>query len=229
MALDLLNSHKNTILKYLFTKKEDIINFENNNDIMLGDKWDTILNYPDKLYFLRRTKTNKKIIVNNVIGSLLDENTRAMNPILLIIFHNELTDYIKYNEVCEDDNEIDIILTSNNKKKLKEIREQISNTFYIYWKLLNDNRLKKFNNYYSLVKNNPIIEDIMNSLYYKVTVEELIKINKTFVETKKVRFNDLCFNLDIDERKRNDYLKNNIRSENLTNEQFIKKYEKTNI
>jgi hypothetical protein len=195
MSLELLNLHKMNILNYLLNK--DIKNFEENKNIKLGEKWDSLLNYPDELFILRRTETNKLIILSRIITSLLDKKDRVIHPILLIIFHNELSEHIKYIELDNDDDEFDIQLLPKNKKKLKEIKPQINITFKIYWKLINDIKIKQFTSYYY---ENDLVEEIINSLYYKVTVEELIKINQTYVETKKVRFNDFCLNLDIDNK-----------------------------
>ena len=44
---------------------------------------------------------------------------------------------------------------------------------------------------------NDLIEGIINSLYYNVTVEQLINLNQTFIETKKLRYSDLCLSIDI--------------------------------
>lgn len=195
MSVELLNSHKMNILNYLFNK--DIKNFEENKNIKLGEKWDSLLNYPDELFTLRRTETNKLIILSRIVTSLLDKKDRVIHPILLIIFHNELSEHIKYIELDNDDDEFDIQLLPKNKKKLKEIRPQINITFKIYWKLINDKRIRQFTFYY---EQNDLVEEIINSLYYKVTVEELIKLNQTYIETKKVRFNDFCLNLDIDNK-----------------------------
>jgi len=195
MSVELLNTHKMNILNYLFNK--DITNFEENKNIKLGEKWDSVLNYPDELFTLRRTETNKLIILSRIITSLLDKKDRVIHPILLIIFHNELSEHIKYIEMSNDDDEFDIQLLPKNKKKLKEIKPQINITFKIYWKLINDIKIDNFLIYY---KKNDLVKEIINSLYYKVTVEELIKINQTYVETKKVRFNDFCLNLDIDNK-----------------------------
>jgi hypothetical protein len=195
MSVELLNSHKMNILNYLFNK--DITNFEENKNIKLGEKWDSLLNYPDELFTLRRTETNKLIILSRIVTSLLDKKDRVIHPILLIIFHNELSEHIKYIEMSNDDDEFDIQLLPTNKKVLKEIKPQINFTFKIYWKLINDIKIKQILNFNN---QNQLIEEIINSLYYKVTVEELIKINQTYVETKKVRFNDFCLNLDIDNK-----------------------------
>jgi hypothetical protein len=196
MAIQLLNEHKNNILKYLFDTEKESEAFDKNKEIKLGEKWDSILSYPDELHSLKRTKTKKSVIISRVVDSLLKNVDRAIHPILLIIFNYELSDYIKYNEMSNDDYIIQIQLTSKNKKYLKEIRPQINTTFKLYWKLINDKKIQKFTNYYN---DNDLVEEIINSLYYKVTVEELIKINQTLIETKKVRFNDLCLSLDIDE------------------------------
>ena len=93
---ELLNLHKHNILTYLFDDNINIINFEENKTIKLDEKWVSILNYPEKLYVLRRKNTTKSVIVSLVIESLLNKKDRAINPILIIIFHNELSEYIKY-------------------------------------------------------------------------------------------------------------------------------------
>lgn len=199
MAQELLNKHKSNILKYLFDTDKESDSFEKNKDIKLSEKWDPILNYPDELHSLKRTKTNKTVILTRIVDSLLKNVNRIIHPILLVIFYYELSDYIKYNEMSTDDDDeiIQIQLTSKNKKYLKEIRPQINATFRLYWKLINDKKIQQFKNYYI---DNDLAEEIINSLYYKVTVEELIKINQTIIETKKVRFNDLCLCLDINEQ-----------------------------
>ena len=191
---ELLNLHKHNILTYLFDDNINIINFEENKTIKLDEKWVSILNYPEKLYVLRRKNTTKSVIVSLVIESLLNKKDRAINPILIIIFHNELSEYIKYCNIDENDNIVKLV--SNNKNKLKEIRFQINLTFKLYWKLINDSKIKQFAYYYT---ENKIVQEIINSLYYKVTVEELIKINETKLEIKKVRFNDLCLSVEINE------------------------------
>ncbi len=198
MAIELLNLHKNNILKYLFDTEKESDAFDKNKDVKLGEKWDPILNYPDELHSLKRTKTNKSTIVTRVVDSLLKNVDRAIHPLLLIILNYELRDYIKYNEMSRDDEDemIQIQLTSKNKKYLKEIRPQINSTFRLYWKLLNDKKIQQFTNYYI---DNDLVEAIINSLYYQLTVEQLIKLNQTPIETKKVRFNDLCLSLDVDE------------------------------
>jgi len=198
MAQELLNKHKTNILKYLFDTDKTYELFDTNKDVKLGDKWDPILNYPNELYTLKRTKTTKSVIITRVVDSLLKNINRAIHPILLIIFNYELRDYIKYNEMSRDnDNDIvQIQLTSKNKKYLKEIRPQINSTFKLYWKLINDKKIQKFTNYYI---DNDLVEAIINSLYYQLTVEQLIKLNQTQIETKKVRFNDLCLSLDVNE------------------------------
>jgi hypothetical protein len=197
MVIELLNKHKNDILKYLFDTEKEFEAFEKNKEVKLGKLWDSILSYPNELYVLKRTKTNKKTIVSRVVDSLLKNINRAIHPILLIIFYYELRDYIKYNEMSNDDNEnIQIQLTSKNKKYLKEIRPQINTTFKLYWKLINDKKIQKFYNYYI---DNDLVDAIINSIYYNITVEQLIHLNETLIETKKVRFNDLCISLDVDE------------------------------
>ncbi len=198
MAQDLLNKHKNNILLYLFDTEKKCDIFEKNKEIELNEKWDSILNYPNELYSLRRSTTTKSNILSRVIDSLLKNINRVMHPILLIIFNYELRDYIKYNEMSRDDDTqpIQIQLTSKNKKYLKEIRPQINSTFKLYWKLINDKKIQQFNNYYL---DNDLVEAIINSLYYNITVEQLINLNTTIIETKKVRFNDLCISLDVNE------------------------------
>ena len=205
MAFQLLDKYKNSILKYLFKSDKEITAFELNKEVKLNDKWDLILNYPDELHSLKRSKIIKSNIVERVIENLLKNIHRSIHPILLIIFYYELREYIKYNEMSkdDDDDEIQIQLTSKNKKYLRELRPQINITFKLYWKLLNDKKIKAFTNYYI---DNELVVELINNLYYKVSIEELIKLNKTMIETKKVRFNDLCFCLDVDD----DILKKNI-------------------
>lgn len=198
MLLELLNMYKNNILNYIFEKDKIIKKFKNNNEITLTKKWDAILNYPNELYTLRRTITTKSVILNRVINNLLDKRYRIIHPILLIIFHDELSEYIKYCEINDDDDDkiIDIQLIPKNKQILKEIKSQINITFKIYWKLINDINIQNILNWYNT---NELVQEIIYSLYCKVTVEELIKLNQTYVETKKIRFNDMCLNLDIDD------------------------------
>ena len=194
MTTELLDLHKNNILNYLFDKNKTIKNFKENKVITLTNKWDSLLNYPHELYILRRTKTNKSVIVSCIITSLLEKKDRIIHPILLIIFHTELLDYIEYYEMNE---EFDIQIVSKNKKILKDIKPQINFTFKLYWKLINDIKIQQFLNFYD---ENQLVKEIINSLYYTITVEELITLNQTYIETKKVRFNDLCLNLDIDDK-----------------------------
>ena len=165
MSVELLNTHKMNILNYLFNK--DITNFEENKNIKLGEKWDSVLNYPDELFTLRRTETNKLIILSRIITSLLDKKDRVIHPILLIIFHNELSEHIKYIEMSNDDDEFDIQLLPKNKKKLKEIKPQINITFKIYWKLINDIKIDNFLIYYKkndLVKESQEFFSLMENL-----------------------------------------------------------------
>jgi hypothetical protein len=120
------------------------------------------------------------------------------------------------------DNEDEIIqiqLTTKNKKKLKEIRPQINSTFKLYWKIINDKQIQNFTKYYL---DNDLVEAIINSLYYQLTVEQLIKLNNTSIETKKVRFNDLCLSLDVDE----ELLENKISSQKY--DKYLKMKEKLN-
>jgi uncharacterized protein YpbB len=70
------------------------------------------------------------------------------------------------------DNEDEIIqiqLTTKNKKKLKEIRPQINSTFKLYWKIINDKQIQNFTKYYL---DNDLVEAIINSLYYQLTFEK---------------------------------------------------------
>jgi hypothetical protein len=197
MSQELLDIHKNNILNYIFNKEKIIKNFENNKEVILTDKWDLLLNYPNELYTLRRTTTTKSVILTRIVNSLLDKKDRIIHPMLLIIFYIELSEYIKYCEIDENEDEYNIQLLPKNKKILKEIKSQINFTFKIYWKLINDKIIKKFTYFY---EENELVTEIINSLYYKITVEELIRLNQTYVETKKIRFNDLCINLDIDDK-----------------------------
>ena len=214
----MIDDVKNEILEYLLN--EDRVLFDSNKEIKLDCKWDPILSYPDKLRDLRRQKTSRNIIVNKVRDILL-ENIRAIHPILLIIFSYELQDYIKYTKMSCDNDEVIIQLKSKNKTKLKEIRPQINSTFKLYWKLFNDRKIKNLAKYYM----NDLIEEIINSLYYNVTVEQLINLNQTFIETKKLRYNDLCLSIDISDEvlqknlcknKYDNYIKNR---ENLSEKQ----------
>ena len=203
--VSLLCKYKDNILKYLFDSSViDINSFESNKEVKLNERWDLILNYPNELHILKRSKITRINLIERVTDILLKNVHRSIHPILLIIFYYELKDYIKYTEMSKEneDDETQIQLTSKNKKYLKELRPQINKTFRLYWKLLNDKKIKAFANYYI---GNDLVEELINSLYYKVSVEELIKLNTTIIETKKVRFNDLCFCLDID----NDLLKKN--------------------
>ena len=158
MSLELLNMHKNNTLNYLFTEENIIKKFEDDEETMLTDKWDPLLNYPNELYTLRRTKTKKSIILSRIVTSLLEKKDRVIHPILLIIFHSELSEYIKYCEIVDDEDEYKIQLLPKNKKILKGIKPQINYTFKIYWKLINDVKIKQFNNYYS---QNELVKEII--------------------------------------------------------------------
>ena len=193
--MEYLNEYKQNILEYLLESNENIKLFESDSPIKLNKKWNIILNYPDILNRLKISTTTRSTMVSMVTDILLDKSCRSIHPILIIIFHYELREYIKYNVISQDDENIQIQLTSKNKQKIKELRPQINESFKIYWKLLTDKKIKKFANYYY---DNEIVQELINSLYYKVSIEELINLNTTIIETKKMRFNDLCFCLDID-------------------------------
>jgi hypothetical protein len=215
----ILNNIKDQILQYLFNDNNKEINlFVSNKEVKLNKRWDPILNYPNELFILRRTNISRNIIVKKVIDGLLANINRVIHPILLIIFFYELQDYIKYTEISKENEDDDIViqLTSKNKKVLKEIRPQINSTFKLYWKLLNDKKIKTFASHYF---GNDLVEEIINSLYYKITVEQLINLNTTIIETKKIRFNDLCLSLDISD----EVLENNLSKNKYDN--FIKNKE----
>jgi hypothetical protein len=194
--MEYLNKQKDKILKYLFNT-EEIELFTSNKNIKLNIKWNTILNYPEELNSLKLSCTSRLNILSKSTEILL--NNKCIHPILLLLFHYELRDYIKYNTSHNDnnDNEIHFQLTSKNKKKIKELRPQINTTFKLYWKLINDTKIQSLANHYF---ENNLIQEIINNLYYQISIEELINMNDTIIETKKIKFNDICLNIDIDKK-----------------------------
>ena len=195
--MEYLNEYKQNILEYLLESNENIKLFESDSPIKLNKKWNLILNYPNILNRLKISTTTRSTMISMVTDILLDKSCRSIHPILIIIFHYELREYIKYNVISQDDENIQIQLTSKNKQKIKELRPQINESFKIYWKLITDKKIKAFANHYY---ENDLVQELINSLYYKVSIEELINLNTTIIETKKMRFNDLCFCLDIDDK-----------------------------
>lgn len=201
--MEYLNEQQYKILEYLFNI-EEIELFILDKDIKLNIKWNTILNYPDNLNSLKLSYTTRSKILSILTELLLNNKCRCIHPILLLLFHYELRDYIKYNNISQNENEILFQLTSKNKKKIKELRPQINSTFKLYWKLINDKKIKSFVNHYF---ENDLVQEIINSLYYKVSIEELIDLNNTVIETKKIRFNDICLSIDVDDELLEKYMK----------------------
>ena len=188
-----LHELKENILNYLLESEKNVNDFDNDIKIKLGNKWNNILNYPSSLYTLRNTSITKSQFIDRMIAILKDKTIRVIHPILFIIFYNELTDeHIKY---CSINNGKYIkLLPAESKKTIYNLRDQTIYIFKIYWRLINDDKIKIFNNFYY---ENNLVENLINSLYYNVKVEDKKDTNDVFIETKKMRFCDLSINLDF--------------------------------
>jgi len=154
----MLNSHKKLVLKYLFTKEEKQI-FKKNEEFKFSNKWKNILSYPKELKQLKNPTKEK--LFNIIKDIILLNNSRALHPILLLIFYKELSQYIDFKEINENDYQL------INKINNKLIRKQINITFRIYIKILNDMNLKK---YCAFIDN----DELINNLYFNIEIEDEI-------------------------------------------------------
>ncbi len=154
----MFNKNKKHILNYLFSKDEKKL-FKNNEEIKFSNKWTNILSYPKELNQIK--KTTKEKLFNIIKDIILLNNSRALHPILLLIFYKELSEYIDFREI--NDNDYQLINKSTNKL----IRKQINITFRIYIKILNDINIKKF---CAFIDN----DELINNLYYNIKIEDEI-------------------------------------------------------
>jgi hypothetical protein len=204
---EMLNNKKEEILLYLSDGK--INNFTKDDTIDITEKWNDILDYPDSLHKLKGKKDiSVKTIVDDYIKPIfiINNQTRVIHPILLILFHDILTND-KFIKFTFDD---DFVLITSKMYHETEVREQTQHTFNIYWKLINDSKLYDFFDYYIFDSKNKIMREIRDSLCYKVTVEKLISTTKLFADMKNKRYNDLCFSLDVDEKIKKEYIRNKL-------------------
>ena len=171
MNSNLFEQHNNILLDILFNEdKKQIDSFNNNEKILLPDTFDNILKYPNILKEYKLCKKKKlfntllKILDGKIIDKKHNAKYRTIHPALLLIFYKE---FIAKGYIFEEkyDNNIKNIYEIEHKNEYKKIKEQISNSFKIYFHLISDEELDEIFD---------INKEIKNNLYLNVQVEKYI-------------------------------------------------------
>lgn len=207
MNSNLFEQHNNILLDILFNEdKKQIDSFNNNEEILLPDTFDNILEYPDILKEYKLCKKNNlfntllKILDGEIIEEKYNTKYRTIHPALLLIFYKDFIDngYIfqeKYN------NNIKNIYEIGHKNKKKKIKEQISNSFKIYFHLISDEELDEIFN---------INKKIKNKLYLNVQIEKYINPTNIYrgkyIDMTYIFSDNNTISIEINENRHNEVI-----------------------
>ena len=183
-----IERHREILLKYLFTDDKIKNNFIKNEKIKFPEIFRNILYYPRESHlkgFMNGNKKYKQLfncLLKIIKGEFKDDwmppygpNVyRCINPIFFLLFYPDFKKAGFEFLITHDTNTVNIY-----HKKI-HIREQYSESFRIYYELINDKELKY------------ILKDKFKILYTNVKIEE--RINPTTVYCG--RYVDLVYNLD---------------------------------
>jgi len=185
--IKILMNHRDDLLDYLFKDNKLKQEFINNKKIKLPNIFNIILYYPyesNLKSFLQKNITYNELfnclikIIKGKYNDNWNEKYRTINPILLLLF---ASDFIK------NDFNFYITQTTNTVNfyhdKIK-IREQIIESFRIYYELINDKELLY------------ILGNKIEILYTGVKIEEYVNKNKLYTG----RYVDMIYYLNNTEK-----------------------------
>jgi hypothetical protein len=207
---DKLKKFKEEFLHHLFDNDDELDSddeemndykkFINNLDITITIKWTYILYHPFYQRKLINKMCKKEDILNVVIKSLNDAKCRCVNPILLIIFYEELNENILNYNLLESEENLQFSFTKSGKK----VRSQINNTFQLYWNIINNKKINELKNIFINSNNADGIDgiNIMNYIFYNFGVERKIE-EITVFDNYDNRYIDAFFN--FGKFKKNEY------------------------
>jgi len=188
------------LLKWLFSNQKQIDDFKNNGTILSSDKWSNLLSYPNHFSVYIDQECSLNILANLVreyflnYGYYKKEYIRVIHPALIIICYEKLIDII---QIKENKIKKETMIFAINK--LEKVRFQTNICFQLFWKLILDENIESFFNYYKRNKNNMMV-DALNSLIFNSTIEEEISMDGSPYDYCNRRYIDYCLSLDHNDK-----------------------------
>ncbi len=184
------------LLEHLFDSNEKQIKKWNNNKPILTDaKWNFMLSYPTDFNKFRTNTITKEELVNTIEELLIKNTDRIIHPGLILLCWENLSNYVRpeycYNNQGEPD-----YLSLVAGPELPKLRYQIRVSWQIYIGLLSDRKIKKF--FANL--SNDLLDNFRTKLFFNFQIEKMVRMNLNIYESCNVRFNDLCLDLQVDDK-----------------------------
>lgn len=204
-----LKTIRNNILLDLFNNDETCVNnFINNNQVKLNNSFEFMLEYPNCLYKFLVKETNIIELSDEIKKIIVKNEDRCIHPALIIICYDKLEGYIRFTNVYDEyGNGYFLSIRSIHK-----IRQQTINIFEIYYKLLTE---QKLNYFFKTYETNILISEIKKSLYYKLTVEKIVRTFLNLFDAKNYRFSDLTINLNVSKEIYEQHVSEKMKQKNL--------------
>ncbi len=192
-----LNDVKTQLLDYLFESNEKTIKkWNKNKPVITNGKWNFMLSYPYDFNKFRDNEITKSDLANKIIELLVANTSRIIHPGLMILCWEDLADYVRPGYCYTNSGEPDF-LTISSGPKLEKLRYQIRVSWEIYIGLLTDNKIREwFDTYLS----DELLCNFKTKLFFNFQIEKMVRMNLNIYESCNVRFNDLCLDLQVDDK-----------------------------